>query len=314
MQIRRDLALGPGIIAAVALALAFITIGLFSRMTPAIRAILDENVASQEAAYEIVELVARRTVSELTDGERDLLRDALERARHNVTIPGETPIIAAMDAAVERVLAGDDGGVLPLLDAAQALTRLNLRAMQEADDEAAALGTAGAWAAVFGGVALLLLSIVVVVRLRRRVVVPVAELAAVLEAASRGRLQRRCRRIEGVAELERALAAANAVLDQLSARTAAPPGRTDDEVQAVLVAALELLDHAVAVLRPDGSLLAANAAALELLATDPGDEARRAIAAALRDGAAVDVEGVVASPIPGRDSVICRFEAPPSPT
>ena len=74
MRLQRDFLLSVGILVAFNILLAFGAIGLFTRMSPAIERILQENVYSTDAAEEMLALLARdRFPADLAQGEIPVL-------------------------------------------------------------------------------------------------------------------------------------------------------------------------------------------------------------------------------------------------
>ncbi len=78
------------------------------------------------------------------------------------------------------------------------------------------LGTAGAWAAVLLALSGFAVSVLAVSRLRRRVLAPLEDLSATLQAAHHGDIHRRCQSWAGPLEIKMVLSGVNRLLDEHS--------------------------------------------------------------------------------------------------
>ena len=197
MQLRREFLLGVGCLVGFNVLLALGAVGLFTRMGPAIENILEENVFSNEAAEDMLVVLAKasRGVREPVDQEQ--FEQALLRARENVTEAEEIPVLAQIDARKEAAFSGDEEAIAAIGAAVSELVGINRQAMTKADERAQRLGAAGAWAAVVIALVSFGLSVVVALRLEKRVVDPLIELQSVLEAVHSGNTFRRCRTAQG---------------------------------------------------------------------------------------------------------------------
>ncbi len=214
MNLRRELWLSIGVLIALNLLLAFGAIGLFVRMGPAIERILEENVFSITAAEVILVEMADSRGRPMLPVQRARVAAALEDARQNITEQEERVVLGQVEAHLSRTFDGDAEARAQTIDALRELMSINRLAMHRADAEAGRLGRAGAWAAVFVGLASFWLSIVVVVRLQNRVVRPLIELNDVLQAAARGERMRRCKPYDAPSEVDQVSAAVNRLLDE----------------------------------------------------------------------------------------------------
>lgn len=296
-ETRRDILLGPGLIAATCVALAFVSIGLFVRMAPAIRAILDENVQSQRAAVDILQAVSARRGLEIDETRLEVVRVALAKARGNITLEGEAAIVDSLEDAAVLASIGAEAGLSGLVEGARRLWELNEAAMQEADAAAARLGAAGAWTAAFGGLGVVIIALAAVVRLRRRIVVPIEDIERVLRGQSNGLHLIRCHPLPAASEIELIRSEVNALLDarQADVRAAAGDESGRKALRQGLVMALEALGRPAVIVHRDGRLVVGNQAGLALFGTDAGVALRDRVAAMLREGAVEPVapeEGV----------------------
>jgi|GEM_PF-3422050 len=279
MEIRRDLSIGPGLIAAACVVLAFVTIGLFVRMTPAIRSIIEENVESQAAALSVLEVVAGRKAGGLDEAQQLRLREVLQRAAANITVPGEEVIVHELEDAAMSAMVGDESAFDRLIVAARQLWHINMTVMEERDADAAHLGTAGAWTAVFGGIVIVLIALVTISRLRRRIAVPFEDIVRVMTGQGAGAVHLRCRPVPGAFELERLRDQINEVLDARDVGASQDVGGDGSELfvlRLALVAALEQSPRAAVFIARDGELLAGNDGGLAVMASDVGASLRHA--------------------------------------
>jgi hypothetical protein len=223
MQLRRELVWTLGSLALINLLLAFGAIGLFVRMGPAIQRILDQNVYSIVAAEEILAELAYAGSMPVPPAGRDKIRAAIIRSKHGVTEGEEGPLLQSIERWLAAATDGDPEARARVVADIQHLIRVNRDAMKAVDIEAQRLGNAGAWGAVLMGFLSFLLSVFVFVHLRRRVLNPLLELVAVLEATGQGARLRRCRIREAPLELTRSAELINQLLDERLARTAREP-------------------------------------------------------------------------------------------
>jgi hypothetical protein len=227
MQTERDLYIGIGALVALFLLVAFGTVGLLMRMSPAIERILRENVASLEASEEMMAALALAGPAQAQAPIEARFRAALRRAKTNITEEQERPALARLEAAAPGALRGEPGDRAIAVEALVALHRVNAASMRRADERARQLGLGGAWAIVFLSCVALAASAAVLRRLRQRLVAPLQELSSTLDASSRGDRHRRCRPMSAAPiELARILTKVNGLLDR-----AAPVPREELEAQ-----------------------------------------------------------------------------------
>jgi methyl-accepting chemotaxis protein len=213
MKLRTELLVYTALLAGLNLLLAFGAIGLFVRMGPAIERILRENVASIDAAEEILIEFAAASGGMTPEG-RKRVEAALGTIRTNVTEAGESPVIARIEQRFDGAAQGDAEARAAVIEDVRRLIAINREAMTAVDEEARRLGAGGAWAAVFVGALSFGLSLVVIVLLRRRLLEPLLELHAVLSAARGGDRFRRCRAFDAAIEVKQAAQSVNALLDE----------------------------------------------------------------------------------------------------
>lgn len=220
MQLRSELA--ATVLAQVLLVLlvVFAAIGLFVRMGPAIERILLRNDTTLAAAEDVLIVLAGAGADAIEGEPRERLMAALQRARENVTEPGEDSVLANVDEHVAGALDGDSEERRALLVGLQELIAVNRAAMQEVDRDAQRLGRAGAWVAATVGLVSLVLCLIVARRLGRRLLAPIVDLDETLRAVHDGDVFRRCSAAGASPELRRALERVNGLLGE---RVPEPP-------------------------------------------------------------------------------------------
>lgn len=214
MDLRREFLLSFGVLLLLNTLLAFGAIGLFARMSPAIDRILQENVYSIVAVEEMLAELAVAGNEPVGEAGEARLREAIDRTRANITEPEEPALVAILDEELEALLGGAAAPRERFVEAARELIRVNREAMRAADGEARRLGQAGAWAAALVGIGFFGLSLLLVARLRRRLLQPLAELHAVVEAVLSGDRYRRASRMGSARELRQLLEGVNRLLDE----------------------------------------------------------------------------------------------------
>lgn len=304
MEIRRDIGYGLSALMVAGVAIAFVSIGLFSRMKPALERIREENVVTLDAAREILLVFTNRGGEALDSAERGRVERALTLMRNNLTVDDEGAMVAAVTDGVARALTGDRAGLGDVAHAIETLSRANTAAMERADAEAQRLGEAGAWTAAIGGLMLVLIGLYTRNRLERRLVRPVVELARVLESMRKGDERARCKNLRGAVELERALKQTNRLLDRLT-HEGKGSGGADPRLGEQAMALAWLLDQREgpwALISGAHGIVAANDAAHERLAAEDGSAllARFMIGARERKGEGLTFVGQT-------DLALCRL-------
>jgi len=175
MPLRRNFLLSVGMLLACNVLLAFGSIGLLTRMSPAIERILRENVSSDEAVEYMLVFLVQAAREWPSDARQKHFEQALQRARKHVTEPEEVSVLEHVAQWYGAALAGDDSAIRAVLQSPQELTAINRRAMVSADLEAQRLGAAGAWVAVCIAVASSIISLAITRRLERHVLNPLLE-------------------------------------------------------------------------------------------------------------------------------------------
>lgn len=309
MELRRDLFLGVGSILTLSLLIALVTIAVFSRMGPVIDRIMRENVYSTQAAGEMLAVLARASDRPLEPREREAYAAGLQRVQSNLTAPEEKAPLARLGALLDAVLAGEPGARREASQQLEILTAVNHRAMNETAREARRLGLAGAWFSVFVASFALILSVLAVRRLTQRLLAPVRELAATLEAARAGNLFRRCLGSNLPLEFARIFTQINEMLDHRRN----PRPYTDRRAQAdhaVVLWSLRQRKDPTFVVDEAGKIFAANGPAHALLGDPRGPTVRAALGAGRQLGGVErklpEGMSLVAESVPEGDIWICE--------
>jgi nitrate/nitrite-specific signal transduction histidine kinase len=275
VELRRELVLVTTVLVILNIVLAFGAIALLARMGPAIERILEENVFSIVAAEEILSAVAATGSAPATDEERRAVESALERAERNVTENEERPVLEQLRARLEPALSGGDQARREAVSDVQELIGINRRAMNRVDAEARRMGSAGAWAVVLLGILSFTLSLLAMGLLNRRILQPLEELHAVLEAVGRGDPLRRCHTGDAPIEVRQVTNGVNRLLDERL--LASEPGEREALERRALKELLERHPNGAAVIDGDGSILHASRQMLAALAAPDGDRLRAAM-------------------------------------
>jgi hypothetical protein len=274
MQLRRELRLATGTFLVSNLILSFGAIGLFTRMGPAIERILQENVYSIRAAEDVLGELALAGEDPLPETSRLAIRNALVRARSNVTEPQEMPLLDRIGDHIERALDGDAVARVAVVANTRALIAVNHDAVSRRDDQASRLGRAGAWAAALIGMMTFALSLFVARRIERRMVGLLVQLSSVLTENRAGPSRRRVHPTEGPSEVREISDLVNQLLDERLERR---PDQADDGAslyEDALRAMLLREPDGAALVDARGALLRASPIALDRLASAEGDGLR----------------------------------------
>ena len=292
-ELRRDVLLPLIVLMSIVVLSSAGTVALLARTAPTVERIMSENVYSLEATEQMLAVVAHGTA---TDGERRQFAAALERAEGNITEDSERASLSEVRKQMDASLAGDISARDDLIQSLRDVGDINRAAVIRGEDEATRLGYASAWAAVFLGAISFAWGLAAVRRARARLINPLHEVAAVLEAARAGDRYRRCKRIPAPAELERIMAGVDDLLDARALRRWADepsPRQLTDRI--VLVFLLEQKQGPAFVLGADGSVEASNSAGLEQLQGEDSDVQKR-------------LKEAVAAEAPPDDIRLCQIE------
>lgn len=211
MRVRHEVRLAVGALLVLQLVTAVAGSWLLLRTGPAIRRILAENDLSLEAVEQMRGVLALGAIGPLEGAREAAFRDALARARRNVTEADEPAAISIVAGHAEAALAGEAAARRAVLEALDTLAAINRREMYRADEDAHGLARAGAWALVGLALTTVGLSLLLIRRVRDRLFSPLARVYRVARAWKRGERHQRC----GGASMPEEFEAVALTLDQL---------------------------------------------------------------------------------------------------
>ncbi len=307
MELRRDLRLALGVLLVLNLLLAFGSIGLFSRMGPAIDRILKENVDSIENAEQMLSILAARGEGDVSPKERAKFEKALIRIQNNITLPSEKPFHRTAETQARAALDGDPKATHEVIRALRSLIEVNRGAMNAINREAQRLGTAGAWAAVFVGSFSFWISLLVMRRMDRRILQPIFDLYQVLQDVRAGNQHRRSRQLDAPLEIRRVCEAVNHLLDHRFDATGKAPADDRTKLRTALLALLERESAPTILFDNDGRCLAANSTGLEFTSSPLSKSLGERLKASAPDQDQVAVDGLKAQRLPESAGWLCVY-------
>ncbi|NLF98313.1 MAG: hypothetical protein GX569_16395 [Candidatus Riflebacteria bacterium] len=218
MRLAQAFSLAAWLIVTINLLMAFGAIGVFSRMTPAIAEIISNNERSLQACEEMLTslVMAAHDHGDKKLAHSQSFKNALERARNNVT-EGEEP--AALETIVshfEGALAGNRQALETTTAAILTLSKVNRDAMASADKKAQQLGRGGAWGIVFMAVFVFIAGILFIQQLNSKLLKPLEEIKTVLLEHQTGETRRRCAGANLPTDIRGIFGSINRLLDRTS--------------------------------------------------------------------------------------------------
>ena len=218
MRLAHAVRVGAWLLVGLNLLMAFGTIGIFSRMTPAIALIIERNGYSIKACADMLSLVALAGGDSLSAEGKKLFMAAFERTRSNVTEPEEPAVLKEIEDNFPAVFQGAAAAREATVNSIVHLSKINQTAMVKADRKAQQLGQAGAWGVVFMAISAFLAGMLFIKNLARRVITPLEEIHAVLIAHRNGETMRRCTGTNLAQDMRAVFTGINDILDQFQSR------------------------------------------------------------------------------------------------
>jgi len=173
MHLAQAVRVGAWFLVGLNLLMAVGTIGIFTRMAPAIAIIIERNERSLKACEDMLAIMALTGVGTPFSPEQvNVFKTAFDRAQANVTEPQEPEILKRMEGTLPPLFQGDGAVRKDVVEAAVELGKTNRDAMAIADQRAQQLGRAGAWGVVFMALSAFLVGVIFIRSLTRRVVTP----------------------------------------------------------------------------------------------------------------------------------------------
>jgi hypothetical protein len=310
MQLTRNLRLAVAGLLALHLASASAAIAILGRVQPAVDMAFEHRAESQRAVEGMLVVLASPT----DNTSQDRFERAWQRAWTSLDGDEDRARLKRVQLLSRQAFAGADGARTLLLDELSGFGTAHRDELQAAQSSAERLGTGGAWAVVFLALLTLGGALAALRRMDRRVLIPLEEIHDVLGGWRRGDAHRRCRPARGAAsELARAMASLNEVLDDrqealvtatAAERVALIGGEEVDHV--TLLRVMDLASLPMAVVDVDGEVLAANAAALDRLASEsPGVRTR--LRQLIDGGEASSTSGITTAAIDGTSRHLCTW-------
>jgi hypothetical protein len=173
--------------------MAFGSIWVFMRMSPAIETIIQQSERSLCACEEMLSSLALVNTEKRN---HTLLKEefskALHRAKRNITEKEEPIAIADISKNYSKAFDGSSVALKKTISAIRSLCKINRKGMVSADQRAQQIGKAGAWGIVFMASAVFWVGILFIRSLRKNVVKPLEEVHSVIKASKSGDSMRRC--------------------------------------------------------------------------------------------------------------------------
>ena len=219
MKLAQLVWLGAWLLIGLNLLMAFGSIWVFMRMSPAIETIIDRNVTSLQTCEEMLASLVRVNGNQ---SDTKLLRDsflaALNKAQHNITEEDEPDAIKSISQSYEKAFEGDVVEVKKTVNAVLRLGAINRAAMVAEARKARQFGNAGAWGIVFMATAVFLVGMLFIRRLKRNLINPLEEIHSVTAAIRNGDTMRRCTGTSLPKEISQVFSELNEILDKCSVK------------------------------------------------------------------------------------------------
>lgn len=306
MRIRDEIRLVVGALLGIQVLTMIAAVALLARMAPALDQILEDNEKSIRAVERMLLALADPAPEPgQPDPRRVHFERALAEAEGNITEPEEEPVLARIVEHKDAALDGDPVAFATLRAELWTLGDINRESMLDANARAKRIGTAGAWALVFLGLLGVGCSLGLMRRARFKLINPVYEVGAVLDACRAGDTHRRLNPAGASEEFREIAEVVNLLVGEHFSKR-----ERGWEASAKLdrVALLRLLDQArepTFVFDPHGAIAAANEAALEMLSGPAGTQLRETVARVCKGEA---INGVAVEPL-GDAGFVCRVGA-----
>ena len=193
MRLANTVKIGAWVLISLNILMAFGSIWIFMRMAPAIEVIILQNELSLEACEEMLTALLRNENDKnQTTIQIESFRNALERAKNNITEKEEPEILVRISQVYENAFEKDGAGLEQTVSAILELSKINRAAMKKADIRARQLGFAGAWGVVFMAASIFLVGMIFLRSLRVNLVEPLLEINFTVTAFREGNTMRRC--------------------------------------------------------------------------------------------------------------------------
>ena len=190
------------------LLLSFGAVWSLQRIDPEIQRIYQRNVVSLDACEKMLLALAEVAVDQQN------FLNALQAAENNITEAGERETVMQIKALAERLSSGNIHDRRLLTKEIIKLTNFNKNAIIESALQAQKMRQAGAWGIVFMTSFFFILALYFERRLRQTLLMPLEEIATVMEERTRGDRFRRCNLPHAAKDTKKMLAAINDLIDR----------------------------------------------------------------------------------------------------
>ena len=190
------------------LLLSFGAVWSLQRIDPEIQRIYQRNVVSLDACEKMLLALAEPAVDQQN------FLNALQAAENNITEAGERETVMQIKALAERLGSGNIHDRRLLTKEIIKLTNFNKNAIIESALQAQKMRQAGAWGIVFMTSFFFILALYFERRLRQTLLMPLEEIATVMEERTRGDRFRRCNLPHAAKDTKKMLAAINDLIDR----------------------------------------------------------------------------------------------------
>ncbi|MBF0376611.1 MAG: hypothetical protein HQK72_03910 [Desulfamplus sp.] len=222
MRIAQATRIGAWVLISLNLLMAFGSIWIFMRMSPAIKEIIEQNEHSFQACEEML-----ASLSMMIDGcDGNMVNsqtnkaliikfgDALKRAANNITENEEPYAIKLIESEFKQAFSGDLKAKEKTVNAIILLGQINREAMIKADIRARQFGQAGAWGVVFMATTIFFSGMLFKRNISLNVLRPIEEIDSVISAYRNNDNMRRCSGADLPADFVSIFHGINEILDQ----------------------------------------------------------------------------------------------------
>lgn len=193
MRFAQSVKMGAWFLICFNLLMAFGSIWIFFRMSPAIEIIIKQNEVSLSECENMLASLAmiKGKDSDMSSLKRSFEK-ALKNAKNNITEKKEPFAIESISENYPKAFEGDFAAKEQTVDSILLLSEINRSAMIVADKKAKQLGYTGAWGVVFMATVIFLIGVIFIRILKRYMINPLEEISSVLSAHKNGDRMRRC--------------------------------------------------------------------------------------------------------------------------
>lgn len=193
MKIGQPVKIGILILISFNILMAFSSIWIFTRMSPAIEEIISRNQVSLKACEDMLSAMTLLSKDKALNLQlKKKFTIALNNARNNITETAEPEALQNIQTNYLKALENDFIHKEKTVSAISKLAQVNRQAMIKADLKAKKLGYAGAWTIVFMSATIFFTGMLVKRSLNFNLIQPLNEIYSVFKDSSSGNKLRRC--------------------------------------------------------------------------------------------------------------------------